>query len=187
MNDQLKHCLYHQTPLRILSFLSLYTGKIFSAKEISEQTKSSKGATNQVLRLLLKLDILSRSKKGNIFLYKVNFDNDILKQFKKLEILLGIQKLIQDIQPYCYKIILFGSCANGSNTSKSDLDLFIKTEHRGKVQKLMNKYSTSKFEIRPVIQDPLEITAAKKADKVFFEQVKKGIVLWEGRPVHEKF
>ena len=101
--------------------------------------------------------------------------------------MLGIQKLIQDIQPYCYKIILFGSCANGSNTSKSDLDLFIKTEHRGKVQKLMNKYSTSKFEIRPVIQDPLEITAAKKADKVFFEQVKKGIVLWEGRPVHEKF
>jgi len=24
---------------------------------------------------------------------------------------------------------------------------------------------------------------AKKTDKVFFEQVKKGIVLWEGKPV----
>jgi len=187
MNDQLKHCLYHQIPLRILSFLSLYSEKVFSAKEISEQTKSSKGATNQVLRLLLKLDILSRKKKGNIFLYKMNFNNDILKQFKKFEILLGIQKLIQDIQPYCYKIILFGSCANGSNTSKSDLDLFVKTEHKDKVQKLINKYRTSKFEIRPIIQDPLEITVAKKVDKVFFEQVKKGIMLWEGRPIYEKF
>jgi len=186
MNDQLKHHLYHQISLRILSFLSLYSERIFSAKEISEHTESSKGSTSQAVRLFLKLNILSREKKGNIFLYRVNFDNIALKQFKKFETLLGIQKLIQDIQPYCYQIILFGSCANGANTNKSDLDLFIKTEYKNKVQKLINKYRTSKFRIQAVAQDPLEIVAAKNADKVFFEQVKKGIVLWEGRPVYEK-
>ena len=187
MNSQIEHHFYHQTPLRILSFLSLYPSKIFSAKEIAEQTKSSKGATNQVLRSFLKLNFLAREKKGNIFLYRVNFDNVALKQFKKFEVLLGIQKLIQDIQPYCYQIILFGSCANGSNVKESDLDLFIKTEHKSKVQRLINKYKKSEFRIQAVIQDPLEIAAAGKADKVFFEQVRKGIVLWEGRPVYEKF
>jgi len=186
MNDKIKQQLYHQTSLRILSFLALYPEGILSSKEISEQTKSSKGAVNQVLRLFLRLNILSREKKGNTFLYRVNFDNIALKQFKKFEVLLGIQELIQDIRPYCYQIILFGSCANGYNTNESDLDLFIKTEHKSKVQKLINKYRTSKFKIQAVIQDPLEIAAAKVADRVFFEQVKKGIVLWEGRPAYEE-
>ena len=121
MNDQFKHHLYHKISLRILSFLSLHSEGIFSAKEISEHTGSSKGATNQALRLFLNLNILSREKKGNIFLYRINFDNIALKQFKKFETLLGIQKLIQDIQPYCYQIILFGSCANGSNTNESPI------------------------------------------------------------------
>ena len=54
------------------------------------------------------------------------------------------------------------------------------------MQKLINKCRVGKYRIQAVIQDPLEIAAAKNADRVFFEQVKKGIVLWKGRPVYEK-
>jgi len=187
MNAKIKHKLYHQASLQILSFLSLRPTEVFSAKEISEWAKFSKGATNQALRLLLNMDILYREKKGNTFLYKLNSSNAVLKQFKVFEILLEIQSLIKDIQPYCYQIVLFGSCANGTNTEKSDLDLFIKTEHKNKVQKLINKYRTAKTKIQVVILDPLEIAASQKEDKTFYEQVKKGIVLWEGEPIYEKF
>lgn len=179
--------LYHQTSLKILSFLSVRALEIFSAKEIQEQTKSSKGATNQALRLLLDFGILSREKKGNAFLYKLDPDNIILGQFKIFETMLEIRKLIKEIQPYCYQIILYGSCSNGSNTLESDIDLFIKSEdeYKNKIQKLINKYKDNDLQIQAVILDPLEIVSSKRDDKAFYEQVKKGIVLWEGSPDYE--
>lgn len=187
MNDKdIKKILYNQTPLKILSFVSIGAGRLFSAHEICFETKSSKGAVNQTLRILTKLDILSREKKGNVFLYKLNSDSFVLKQFKIFETLLNLQPLIREIQPYCYQIILFGSCADGSNHEKSDCDLFVKSNYKNIVKKIINKHNYIDFKIQAVIQDPIEIASAKRKDAVFFEQVKKGITLWEGKPAYEE-
>ena len=180
-----KNSLYHFTPLKILSFLSLQASETFSAKEISMLTSSSKGATNQALRLLAKMEIITRERKGNLFLYKTNFDNIILKQFKTFEILMAMRSLVKNIKPYCYKIVLFGSCATGSNNTNSDIDLFINTSDQNSVQKFITKFNRSIPYVNPAIYDPLEILAAEKKDKSFFEQIKKGITLWEGRPTSE--
>ena len=83
MNDKdMRRLLYHQTPLRILSFFSVQQGRTLSAQEISSQTQSSKGAANQALRMLSELDMLSRERKGNVFLYKLNPNSPALRQFK---------------------------------------------------------------------------------------------------------
>jgi predicted nucleotidyltransferase len=179
--------LYHLTSLKILSFLSTHTLEIFSAREISEQTNSSKGATNQTLRHLLKMDIISREQKGNYFLYQTNSSNVVLKQFKIFETILSLRILIQTIQPYCYQIILYGSCAEGTNTHDSDIDIFIKSEYKDEINSRINKYRNTNLNIQAIVQDPLEIAEAQTEDKVYYEQVKKGIVLWEGRPDDEKF
>ena len=184
-NQDIKEYLYNQTPLKILSFISINPGKVFSAQEISKQAQSSRGATSQTLRLFLKLGILFREKKGNLFLYKFNAESYIAKQFKIFENLLLLYRLITQIQPYCYKIVLFGSCADGSNSIDSDLDLFIKSEHKDQVRKIINNYQDAVFRIQAVIQDPLEIVLAKNEDKAFFQQVRKGIILWEGKPSYE--
>ncbi|MBD3271402.1 MAG: hypothetical protein GF384_02545 [Elusimicrobia bacterium] len=183
---KVKKSLYNQTPLKLLSYLSIYPEKIFSAYEVSRHTHTSKGATNQILRLFVKLDILIREKRGNVFLYKLNIDNFILKQFKIFENLLSIQDIIKAIKPYCYQIIIFGSCADGSNSVESDIDLFIKSEFKNQITKAIADDPDMRLKIKPIIQDPLEIISAEKKDKVFFEQVKKGIVLWEGKPTHEE-
>jgi len=184
-NKDIKKYLYNQTPLGILSFISVNPGKVFSAQEISKHAKSSKGATSQVLRLFLELGVVFREKKGNLFLYKFNAESYIAKQFKIFENLLLLYRFIKEIQPYCYQITLFGSCADGSNSIDSDLDLFIKSEYKDEVKKIINNYTGVVFRIQAVIQDPLEIASAKNEDKVFFQQVKKGIILWEGRPSYE--
>jgi len=183
---KIKQYLYHQTPLKVLSFISNHPEKVFSANEICRLTKSSKGATNQILRLLLELDILSRERKGNLFLYRLNADNFVLRQFKIFENLLGLQKLVKEIQKYCYKIILFGSCADGSNIKKSDIDLFILTECKKEVRKIIAGYETMEMKYQAIIQDPLEAVSSKKEDSVFHRQVERGITLWEGRPTYEK-
>jgi len=183
MNDQkIKKYLYHQAPLKILSFFSNHPGIVFCANEVSKMTKCSKGATNQILRLLLKLDILSRERKGNLFLYKLNTDNFILKQFKIFENLLGLQKLVKEIQKYCYEVILFRSRADGSNDEKSDIDLFIRTEYKKELRRIIGKYETIDVRYQVIIQDPLEFASSKKEDSVFHRQVKKGITLWRGKP-----
>ncbi len=183
---KIKKSLYHQTPLKIFSFLSTRPGEVFSANEVSKATKCSKGATNQTLRLLLKLDILSRERKGNLFLYKLNADNLILKQFKIFENLLCLQRVVREIQKYCYDIVLFGSCADGSNAGKSDIDLFICTEYKKEVRKIISKYETVDVKYQVIIQDPLEAVSSKKEDSVFHKQIKKGIVLWKGKPTYEE-
>lgn len=186
MNDlKIKKNLYHQTSLKILSFISKEAGAVFSANEISRLTKSSRGATNQVLRLLLELGILSREKKGNLFLYRLNEDNLVLRHFKIFENLLGLQELVGKIQKYCYEIILFGSRADGSNAKESDIDLFIITEYKKEVGRIIAEYRTGDVKYQAVIQDPLEAVSSKKEDSVFHGQIKKGITIWKGRPVYE--
>ncbi len=184
-NPKIKKYLYHHTPLKLLSFISNHQGEVFSANEISQLAKTSRGATNQILRLLLELDILTREIKGNVFLYKLNADSLILRQFKIFENLLGLQGLVKKIQKYCYKIILFGSCSDGSNTDKSDIDLFIITEYKKEVRKIVAEYETMDIKYQVVLQDPLESVSSKKEDIIFHKQVEKGIILWKGKPIYE--
>jgi len=184
-NKNIEKYLYNQVPLKILSYLSLHLNSDLSANEISQETSASKGATHHTLQILLDLDVISREKKGNLFIYRVNQNNSVLKQFKIFEAVSKLQPLIRKIIPYCYKIVLFGSCATGLNTVESDIDLFIKTDNRKDVQSVVNKYRPRNLNIKAAIFDPLEIADSKKEDNVFFEQVKTGIVLWEGKPIHE--
>ena len=185
-NLKIKKHLYHYTPLKILSFISNHPGEVFSANEIFRVTKSSKGATNQILRLLLELDILSRERKGNLFLYRLNADSFVLRQFKIFENLLGLQGLVKEIQKYCYEIVLFGSCADGSNTKESDIDLFILTEYKKEVRRIVAEYKIVDVKYQAIIQDPLESVSSKKEDSVFHRQIKRGITIWKGRPAYEE-
>lgn len=179
-----KQRLFHQTPLKILSFLARYSGKIFCEREIHNITKSSAGAVNQTLKLLLELGIVTREKKGNLFLYSINSDNYLTKYFKIFETLLYIHDFIEEIKPYAYEIILYGSCAEGANAANSDIDIFIKTEYISKVRKIANKYRAMDDSLKAVILDPLEVASSKKIDEVFYNEVKKGIVLWRGKPTY---
>lgn len=184
--DIYKQNLFHQTPLRILSFISRHLGEELCAGEIKAAIKTSKGATNQTLKLLLALDIVLKKNKGNLFLYKANPDSYILKYFKILDTLLYIHNLINEIKLYSSEIILYGSCAQGTNTTQSDIDLFVKTEYKSKVSKIINKYRGADDSFKAVILDPMEILSSKKTDEVFYNEVKKGIILWKGKPSYEQ-
>ena len=185
----MKNCinnLLHQTPLKILSFLSQHPNKTFCESEIRKLTKSSIGSINQTLRILLNLNIVTRETKGNLHLYNLNNRNPAIKHYKIFEILIYIHSLIKETQPYASEIILYGSCTEGLNSANSDIDIFIKTEHVSKIKKIVNKYRSTDDRFKVVVLDPLEILSSKKTDEVFYNEVKKGIILWKGKPEHEK-
>lgn len=186
MNDKkLTQSLYNLTPMKILSFFSLHPGEVFSAQEIAGGLCTSRGATHQSLQLLLKFNIISREAKGNMFLYMLNNDNVSIVHFRIFESLLRLQEITKQIKPFCSQVILFGSCAVGTNTGESDIDLFIKSENKTKVRKIINRYGCD-MKINAVIQDALEMVEAEQADKEFYKQVKKGVILWEGMADYEE-
>jgi len=190
MNVSKKHnlrdILYNPVPLKVLSFFSLNPSDNFLASEISKAVSASKGATHQALQLLIEFEIVRRKAKGNLFLYKVNEDSPVLKNFKMFENFLQLQPLLKQLKRYAYQIVLFGSCASGENTEQSDIDLFIKTEDKDKVEKIISKFAQNGKRINAAIYDALEAVSLQKEDKHFFEQIKKGITLWEGKPEHEE-
>jgi predicted nucleotidyltransferase len=180
----IKEQLYHDVPLRILSFVSVQQGVVLSAEEVRRALNISSGATNQTLRLLHELNVVTREKKGNVFLYRVNPDNHILKQFKIFENVIFLRDMVEVIKKYCREIILFGSCADGTNAADSDIDVYILTDYKDKVHKTLHKYKTGK-PLKPIIADPLELAELKDKDKVFYGQIMKGITMWKGKPEYE--
>lgn len=50
-----------------------------------------------------------------------------------------------------------------------------------KIRKIVNKYRAINENLKVVIFGPLEIASSKKEDKVFYNEVKKDIILREGQ------
>ena len=75
---------------------------------------------------------------------------------------------------------MFGSCGRGDDTINSDIDLFILTDN-GNKDKINNIIESTKCErqINPVIVDTVEIMQLEKDDKTFYNEINKGIILWE--------
>lgn len=173
-----KETLYTKTFTQILSFLAKNPLGTFYGREVAHQTGISAGAANQALNTLIKNGLVHREKRGRIYFYSVLMENPIVRQFKIFENVLDLAPLIDKIKGLCERIILFGSCAQGNDTAESDIDLFIQTENPNEVR---NRLRTAKFRerLKPILANNLELIRLKRKDKSFWEQISKGILLWE--------
>lgn len=173
----LKDILLDTAANKILNFLTLHKGGSFYDKEVSERTELSRGITNTILNQFYENGLVTRERRGRMWFYSLS-DNPLFKHFRIYENLVELSDLTNDLKSVSKRIILFGSTANGIDTSESDIDLFILTEEKDKVSQQIRKFE-SKREIKPVIQSALEYATSRKVDKAFYEEVAKGIVLFE--------
>ena len=81
------------------------------------------------------------------------------------------------------KIILFGSCAEGSDTLHSDIDLLVITKDKININRAVQKIRLSR-PVSWVIKTPQEYVVLNNKEKVFAREIGRGIVLWE---THEIF
>lgn len=174
--------LKHLTPasLTILRFLSDDPIRDFYQREIARATKVSVGATNQILRTLAEKEILTREKRGKMFFYKYNIQNPVARQLKILFNINDLNDLIKKIRDQCKRIILFGSCAEGSNVKASDVDLFILTNEKDPVKKAINRHEKRiNKKISAILVNANEFVRLRSRDKPLRERIMKGIVLWQ--------
>jgi predicted nucleotidyltransferase len=177
---QLKGYFDSTTQQQVLAFLASHPGRSYYDKEVREATGLSSGATNQALRELAGEGYIKQEKKGRMSFYSVDLSNPLIAQYKVLLNVASIYPLIRDLEEYAIKIVMFGSMAQGTNIEESDIDLFVLTNTPEKVAALVSRGDFAE-KIQLVAKKPTEWASLKKKDPVFYEEVERGILLWEAK------
>jgi predicted nucleotidyltransferase len=118
-----------------------------------------------------------------MFFYSIDASNPSVIEFKKLVNLLLLEPLVEGLQKIANRIVLYGSCAQGTDTSQSDFDLFVVTNNKEYAANIISGFRLPKgFEnlrIQPVIKTPIELLQAAESEKAVIEEVERGIILWK--------
>jgi len=173
------------TEQKVLSLFAMNPDRSFYGREISKKLGISLGAVHAALLSLEKRGFLDSQHVGRTKLYRSAAPNPTIQSFRVLNALLVLEPLIEALKDISRRVILFGSYATGSFASSSDLDLLIVSGEREKISKKIDSFKRkSGLDIRPIIKDPIEWMELENESPEFFDELSRGITLWE-RPVGE--
>lgn len=176
----MNNTLFSTNAQKVLDFLIQNPGRQLLANEIERGAKISRAGVNNSLRKLAKEKLVIREKKAKIYLYSVDHTEPVIKQLKVLRTISLLQPLVDKVKKFSQKVILFGSCARGEDIPGSDIDLFILTNSDEEVRGFIKKHSLNK-KFQLVVRTPLKFVEMKDKEPVFFEEVSRGITLWEAK------
>ncbi|KKR33003.1 MAG: hypothetical protein UT63_C0026G0011, partial [Candidatus Gottesmanbacteria bacterium GW2011_GWC2_39_8] len=98
--------------------------------------------------------------------------------FKVLKNILLLQPIIKKLEPLSKKIILYGSASRGEDSPNSDMDLFVLSKEPQTTKNLLFSVKV-KRKIQAIVKSPTELADLKEEEKIFYEEVNRGITLWE--------
>ena len=163
---------------QIWDFLCRHPQEAFFSAEVANRTLLSNGGVNQILRTMTQQGLLQTEKKGRMIFYRVYSKSPLIKQFKILRSVTLAEELIKKIKLFAEKIILFGSCARGEDTPESDFDIFVVSREKDKIGKLVIPQKEGR-KVQWIIKTPQEFIVLGKKEPVFYEEIQRGIILWE--------
>ncbi len=168
------------TFMTILQFFLADPMKEYHEREVVRKAGVSKGSANKILRLLADLDLLRREGKGRMMFYRLNLKEPVVRQSKVLINVYGLKKLTDTLKQHTRRIILFGSCSQGTDVKESDFDLLILTSEKEYVRSKISSFNRkSERKVAPIIVDATEFVSLKREDKPLYENIQRGIILWE--------
>ena len=150
------------------------------AAEMQKAIKMSKGGVNLSLRELATEKLVRREKKGKVFLYSVEHTQPIIRQLKVLKNIELLSPLVGKIRGISKKIVLFGSSARGEDVPESDIDLFVLSNSPKEAENAIKKYKFTRG-LQLIIKTPVAFAEMDKKEPVFFEEISRGITLWESK------
>lgn len=149
--------------------------------EISKDTNTSKGLVSRFLKEMEKEGLLER--KG---LKYYNKNNSLVKAIK---VMLNLNILRwEEISPsWTESAALYGSWASGTNTSESDVDIWIKTSKTPSTQELDHLYnnlsSRTSSDVHILILTPEKVDDIKLNDPPFYHSLMNSSLVLEGEPI----
>ena len=171
--------LYNKNSMLVLSYLTKNIYEENTITSISKELEISVGSVHSILKKFEGFGFVKTRTLGKNIIYNLEPNNPIIKPFRIFDNINSMNAIIQKIKPVSRKIILFGSCSRGEDTESSDIDIFILTDdEKEKITSILDK-ENFKRQINPIIVNTVEFMELENNDKVFFEEIMKGIILWE--------
>lgn len=168
------------TFMTVFEFFLADPMKEYHEREVMRRTGVSKGSANKILRLLGKSQFLVRERKGRMAFYRLNTADPVVRQFKLLLNVYSLKKFLQELKEHCRRIILFGSCSQGTDVEESDIDLFFLTSDKDLIRRKINDFNEKNSRrIAPIVVNATEFAKLRRGDRALYENIKRGIVLWE--------
>ena len=167
------------TPLwKVLDYLLQNPEQELRDTEIAVAVKSArKSAINVALRRLADQGFITRRLRGRQAFNKLN-ESALLTHLKIISNIAAIHDLIDNFKPFCSKIVLFGSRAEGAHTSESDFDIFVVSDKGEKLNKIVRK-SVLEEKIQLIIKTAEEVLTLYKDEPALRDEIQKGLVLWQ--------
>jgi predicted nucleotidyltransferase len=140
----LKQVIITTVNQRILQFLAKYSDKEFHEREIARRVGVASGSANRALNELYLFGVVKQRPEWRMLFYSVDPSNPTIIEFKKLINILLLEPLVEELKNITKRIILYGSCAQGMDNSKSDMDIFIVTGNRDNVNRVIESFHFAK-------------------------------------------
>jgi|SRR3989304_4528559 len=152
----------------------------YHEREVVRRTGVSKGSAGKILKLLASLDFLTREEKGRMAIYKLNLKEPTVRQFKILVNIFALKNLLDKLRQFSRKVVFFGSCSQGTDAKESDIDLLIITTEKEWVRKITSEFNQeNERKVAPVVVSMNEYVLLRKEDRPLYENIERGVVLWE--------
>lgn len=166
--------------LKILSFLSEYPNKEFLGNEVQKSVSLSRAGVYIALRELIKQKLVTKTQKGKFLMYGIIYNDPVVRQFKILQNIIFLRPIIEKLKLVSKRIILYGSASRGEDDVNSDLDIFLLSQDPSVVRNVLSSLKLSR-KIQWVVKTPSEFADFQKNEKVYWQEVNMGIVLWEDK------
>ncbi len=164
--------------LKVLSYLAQDPSKEFLVSEIQKDTLASRAGVYFALKELMRQGLVLQERRGKVIFYRIVYDDAAIKQFKVLKNVFSLRPIVAKLKPFSRKIVLYGSYSRGENDSTSDIDLFILSKEPEATKGAVSSIKT-KQKLQTVIKTATEMVSFKESEKVFMQEVERGITLWE--------
>ena len=167
--------MFSKTEFKVLVFISCKSRELYE-REIAKGAKVSPASANLILNRFSKSGLVKKTRRGRMSFYAPDAANPVLRQFKVFATIRALEPVIKQINRLSQRIVLFGSCASGTNTDKSDVDLYVLSREKNEVKTILRSYPN----IQAIVLDSVEYVALREKDKPFFDRINAGIELYGG-------
>ena len=179
----LHHHIIATNGQKVLSLLAKFSDQEFYEREVARKLRISYGSANRVLNELYSTGAVKRRREGKMYFYSIDSLTAAVIEFKKMINLMLVEPLVEELKKMSSRVVLYGSCALGIDTSESDLDLFVVSNSREDVSNFISDFrfpgGYENIHIQSVIKTPVELLEGGESERSFIEEVDRGILLWE--------
>lgn len=179
--------------LRILSLYTKDYSSVFSIRQMTNILNINYSNAFKRIKAMVKKEIIIQKKTGKVNNISLNILNlnavklisfiEETKEVKNTTIRLLTKEAVQ-IDPFCC-IGIFGSRVSGRHTKSSDWDVFIITQKRKEMEKIMRQFPYSKgIQLQVISQKEFESSLLSPKDNLVKQIVRNKQIIYNPHPYY---